>query len=642
MKLKYLLSSLLLIIPNLLTGCNETDLSAKGFPIPHFDANREDETYETSLFYRNDLTIFGGDSDVIYVPKERDPIYGGYFYQYTSGNFLSTQWLETNQSFAFSCLRSKDLNNWTMCGAVDNGYAVRFQQGDWVVRDCWAPEAEYDPLTNHYYIFFSARTYRFNVGGHSDIDFDRTNFHFALAASETPVGPFKLVTADDYYSWKNVTPERNSDGLALNLNNETVTSDHPLFDIAKHFGLNYPWGVIDITPFIDDDGTLYLYFSKHWTNEDWDLIRTNDYTYNCLSIWCIKMKDWITPDYDSLRMVAYPSNKSVFYKGIGPIHDDSSYTIVPFDEWDEGYGEDDGRLNEGAQVVSHVSEDGKKRYYLTYSQTGYAQRNYGCYQAISENPFGPFIKIGRNRAAIGVNQSNDYMTGVGHHAYCQAGDELFCIYWVHADPNDTSTSGNNGRIYAFDKTNYIYDDDLGFDILYTNGPTKSLQPLPEVVSGYKNIAQDAKITATNCDDSSIHFLNDGYITFLDYYINNEFVAKGKTTITLTFDEPRIIRSVMVYNSADYQYAFSKINLIDFELSERPEWYADEQYNGYGYIYNIGFKNDYYNQNAKTMRQGGSSTVSFNEIKVKSIQIEISETLSQNSQINVSEIYVLGR
>ncbi len=625
-----------------LASCRNASLQASGFALPHFDANRTDQTYDSDLFYRNDLNIFGGDSDVIYVPKERDPVYGGYFYQYTSGNFLHTSWIEPHQSFAFSCLRSPDLNNWTTVGAVDNGYAVRFLSGDWVVRDCWAPEAEYDPETDHYYIFFSAKTHKYTVGGHYDIDFDRTNFHFAVAASPTPVGPFTLVTAEEYYTWKNEPLRRNDLGQVVNRNGETVTRKKPLFDIAKHFGLDYPWGAIDISPFIDDDGTLYLYFSKHWTNEEWLATRTNDYIYDCLSIWCIKMIDWITPDYDSLRMVTYPSSKATYYKGVGPIHDDCSYVIVPFDEYDPGYGEDDNRLNEGAQVVTHISADGKKRYYLTYSQTGFAQRNYGCYQAVADSPFGPFIKLGRERAAIGVNTANDYMTGVGHHAYCQAGDELFCIYWVHADPLDTSTSGNNGRIYAFDKTTYIYDRDLNYDILYTNGPTKSIQPLPEIVSGYKNIAPEASIKATNAGEKALGFLNDGRATFLDYYKNQEFSANNQTVITLEFDEPRTIRSLMVYNSANYETAFSGLDLICFSLTEKPTWYPEDQpYSDTCYIANIGFNPENYNETAKTMRQGGSSTVSFNAITVDRIELMISKTLSQGSTINISEIVVLG-
>lgn len=633
--------SALLLSSLLATGCGATTIAQTGVALPHFDADREDETYETSLFYRNDLQIFGGDSDVIYVPEDRDPVYGGYFYQYTSGNFLATSWLEADHSFGCSTLRSRNLNDWEMCGAVDNGYAIKINYGDWVAGYLWAPEVEYDEITERYYLYMSAKTYRYTVPGHSDIDFDRTNFHFLICSSETPVGPFTLLTSEDYYSFKNKTPQYNSDGEVVNLNGEVITNTRPAINVAEYFGLDYPWGAIDVSPFIDGDGTLYLYFSKHWTNEDWDAIKTNNYSYDCLSIWSMRMKDWLTPDYESLRMVAYPSSKCVKYRS-GPIYDDSSYDIIPFSEGDEGYGEDDAKLNEGAQVLTHTSSDGIKRYYLTYSQTGFAQRNYGCYQAVSESPMGPFTKIGRNRAAIGVNDSNDYMTGVGHHAYCYAGDELFCIYWVHADPLDPSTSGNNGRVYAFDKTTYIPDKDLGYDIIYTNGPTRSLQPLPAVVSGYRNIASEASISASNCEKDTTKYLNDELITFLDYYDNIEFVSKGKSVITIEFSEPRDIRGLMIFNSRDYLSAFSCVDRINFTLSEKPSWYQSDNYNGVVYVSNLGFNPDYYNAEDKLMRQGGSATCSFNEIRVSKIEINISQTLNGSKEFNISEIYVLGK
>lgn len=636
-KILYILLLFVLIFPNFACSSSAT------VDLPHFDASKTEE-YDKDVFYRNDLTIFGGDSDVIYVPEERDPVYGGYFYQYTSGNFLATKWLEDDHAYAFSCLRSKDMNDWEMCGAVDNGYALYLDATEYVYKDLWAPEVEYDPITERYYLFFSAKTYP-NGAGHPEINYDRTNFHFSIASSKSPIGPFRMLSSEQYYSFKNKTPKYNDMGEVVNLNGEVITAQQPAIDVATHFGLDYPWGVIDLSPFVeyDEQGnqTLWLYFSKHWTNEAWEAIDPEGrYRYDCLSIWCIKMKDWLTPDYDSLRMVAYPSYKSVEYNS-GPIHLDSSYNLIPFEKGEDGYGEDDARLNEGAQVVSHVSPDGKKRYYLTYSQTGYAARNYGCYQAVSDSPSGPFVKLGRARAALGVTNFNDYMTGVGHHAYVPIDDELYCVYWVHADPMDTSTSGNNGRIYAFDKTTYIYDEDLKYDILYGNGPTKSVQPLPSIVSGYKNVAVEAKVSATNAKKDTIKYLNDDRIVFLEYYEKNEFESKGKTIITLTFDEPKDVRAISIYNSFDYYYAFSEIDNITFTLAEKPSWYNLSNFNNKLEINNLKINENYYNADG-FMRQGGSASASFNEIKVSKIEITISKTLNGQKGIKVSDICVLGK
>ena len=633
----------LLMLISLLFPTFSCSSNSGAVELPHFDASKT-EKYDKDVFYRNDLTIFGGDSDVIYVPKERDPVYGGYFYQYTSGNFLSTRWLEDDHTYGFSCLRSKDMNDWEMCGAVDNGYALYVDAKEWVYGYLWAPEVEYDPITNRYYLFFSAKSYPIGAG-HPEIDFDRTNFHFAICSSESPIGPFRLLSSEEYYSFPNKTPQYNDLGEVINLNGEVITPQKPPIDVAKHFGLDYPWGVIDLSPFVDYDEngnqTLYLYFAKHWTNEAWEAVDPEGrYRYDCLSIWCIKMKDWLTPDYDSLRMVAYPSMKSVEYNE-GPIHLDSSYNLIPFEQGEDGYGEDDSKLNEGPQVLAHVSPDGKKRYYLTYSQTGYAARDYGCYQAVSDSPNGPFVKLGRARAALGVTNFNDYMTGVGHHAYVDIGDELYCVYWVHADPMDASTSGNNGRIYAFDKQTYIYDENLKFGILYGNGPTKSVQPLPYLVSGYRNIADQAKIVATNADNNTIKYLNDDKVVFLEYYEENEFKANGKTTITLTFDEPKDVRAISIYNSFDYYRAFSKIDNITFTLSEKPSWYNITDFSNKLVINNLEVNENYYNPDG-FMRQGGSASASFNEIKVSKIEITISQSLAGQKEINVSDICILGK
>lgn len=43
-----------------------------------------ESSYDTGLLYKNNTQLWGGDSGVIWVSKEQDPVYGGYFYQYMS------------------------------------------------------------------------------------------------------------------------------------------------------------------------------------------------------------------------------------------------------------------------------------------------------------------------------------------------------------------------------------------------------------------------------------------------------------------------------------------------------------------------------------------------------------------------------
>ena len=54
------------------------DLS--GFKLGAFVLSDESDRFDSKYFYRNDLNVFGGDADVIWVPDERDSEYGGWFY----------------------------------------------------------------------------------------------------------------------------------------------------------------------------------------------------------------------------------------------------------------------------------------------------------------------------------------------------------------------------------------------------------------------------------------------------------------------------------------------------------------------------------------------------------------------------------
>ena len=74
----------LFIISSVGCACNSTDDFWK---MDYFaDDGTHGEQYDSNIFYRNDLKVFGGDADVIYVSKEEDDEYGGWFYMYTSGN----------------------------------------------------------------------------------------------------------------------------------------------------------------------------------------------------------------------------------------------------------------------------------------------------------------------------------------------------------------------------------------------------------------------------------------------------------------------------------------------------------------------------------------------------------------------------
>ena len=87
---------------------------------------------------------------------------------------------------------------------------------------------------------------------------------------------------------------------------------------------------------------------------------------------------------------------------------------------------------------------------------------------------------------------------------------------------------------------------------------------------YKNIAGQAKVKATNvAEGSSANLLTDGVIKifswdeFLDEFTTDK---KGKTTITLTFDDYVTVRALMVYNSYDYNYHWESIDRVEMDFT----------------------------------------------------------------------------
>ena len=304
---------------------------------------------------------------------------------------------------------------------------------------------------------------------------------------------------------------------------------------------------------------------------------------------------------------------------------------------------DEGGVNEGP----HMWKEGD-RYYLMYSPLGFSAANYDARQSISDGSvFGPYYKLPKMPGAImsrGFDKYiNNYMSGTGHHAFVETNGELFCIYYAHANPYVGDTSATDGRFYAFDRVQTIQDETYG-TLLAGVGPTQTVQPKPSTYTGLRNVATEATITATNCDEETLKYLNDEFFVCHEYFAEREFVANGKTKITLKFDNPVSISSLMVYNTLDYEYAFSGIDSITFRLADSPKW-IDEAFSDVRecYIEDVGFSESYIDVDMMKIRTGAASVVSFEEISVTEISITISKTIAEMNQgIKISDIVVLGK
>ena len=198
----------------------------------------------------------------------------------------------------------------------------------------------------------------------------------------------------------------------------------------------------------------------------------------------------------------------------------------------------------------------------------------------------------------------------------------------------------------------MYNEELGYEILYGNGPTYSLQPLPEVATGKTNVAKLANITVENGEKDTVKYLNDGLFTTHDFTNEWEYVSENKaklgTTIKLTWDKPVKISAFLIYNAREYFSAFNKIDLVQFKLAEKPSWYNLEAYSDYCYIENLECNPANVEESDFFMRQGGSALASFNEITVTEMTIYIKskytytdDYMNEFNEIRVSEIYIMG-
>lgn len=510
----------------LLGGCSEMTL----INLPHYDQLTVNQDYNNNLFYRNDLETIVADPSVIYVDEGDEQ---GYFYLYGTTS-------ELGASGVYSW-KSSDLNHWQVMGP-----AFIPNRNAWSIRDIWAPEVIYKD--GQYWMYYTGSN-----------EYNNLQKGMSVAVSDYPNGPFKEYTGMD----------------ALG---NTVDHTNQL--------LEFPWPAIDVSPFIDNNGDLYLYLAK-------------DQIDGQSTIWGVKMLDSVTPDMSTLKQLTE----------VGKDRIDGDETRA----WEKQTSGLNG-WNEGPFVYE---KDGT--YYLTYSANPFWTREYAVGYATSSEPLGDFVKPEDNRI-LGVDPFWDHMSGTGHHSFVEVGKELFIVYHAHVD----RVFGNSDRAVAIDRVDFREDGSL-----FANGPTYSLQPLPELISGYTNVACQAKVKTTNeATGTNNSYLTDGEIVFHEGQTNYEFKAnKGKTTITLTFEQPVTARAIMIYNSYLYESAFKTINQIVF--------------NNEYIINNLKFDENYisnYDPEYPTIRPGGAAIAEFDELQVNTIEI----TISSDTPIAISELVVLGK
>ncbi len=512
----------------------------------------------------------------------------GYFYAYATSDSVG--------AYGFLAWRSNDLVNWQSMGM-----AFEPQPGTWGTRLYWAPEVIYND--GKYYMYYTAAdNLAFNATGKENI---------GLAVADSPAGPF--------VQWTGTTQDNRTVGMNDVFLDLTQFSDHIDWKTANR-------RAIDAAPFLDDDGKLYLYFVAVGGGEN--------------SVWGLEMKDWFSPDYSTLKYLAKPS---YYTPGGQPMPAEITGNAV----------------NEGPFMVKH---NGK--YYLTYNPNGYRFAEYAVNQAISDGPLGDFVKVdadkgGRVICYKGTSNEEynyDYVAGTGHGSMVNVNGDL--LYFYHAYKNRETLTLNEGAPVGAVKGRGLCVDRVFFvdngeqEVLYANGPSYSLQPLPEVLSGYSNVAKTATVTATNAKNGSgAEYLNDYLYKSHDLDFIKEFEANGQeTTVTLKWDAPQVVRTVMVYNAFNYLNSFDAVESI--KIKAKVEQNGAVVFDGYATLSNLGFdmeRHAWVDANDATegqMRPGGASIAEFDELVTDEIIITVkggkknADGVVQN--LMIGDIVVLGK
>ena len=249
---------------------------------------------------------------------------------------------------------------------------------------------------------------------------------------------------------------------------------------------------------------------------------------------------------------------------------------------------------------------------------------------------GTVVKNGDNGGAVITTDGLAmYTNSSGHHSFIRVGDELYISY--HTFKNDESIA--EARKIRFDKVSFVTNED-GLPIIYANGPTVTLQPLPAEISGYENKAAAAIVTAEGlADDADAYWLNDGTIKIHDdsAVVDETRFRKGKGKITLGWTDYVSAKAIMIYNACEFESSFTAVDNIRITYRKDGKE-AVVQTGRLEFDYSTFSLED---RHFDCIFAGASVSIQFADMDIRKIEIEISEPKTGDT-FAVSEVTVLGR
>jgi len=642
-----------------LTGCD-----SKEYELSHYSGETKDKNgrtiYNKELFYSNQVAQGYPDPDVL-----DDTARTGYYYLFgTSG--------------CFTTMRSKNLVDWE-----DVGPTFFPRQSDEVRRAVkshnWAPEVIYDEDTKQYYLFFSARQESVSgdegdpFGKDESVDQNKAGvvsnqsmYNMYVAVSSSPAGPYKMVNFTDasscgekgLHTYNTIVEKEITKADAESGKYAYVTKDNKYYEAAfPHYWAKYClfspdelskvmnknkvgtggssnyapeagyFATIDPHPYVDQVASIDPDTGKEY-HKKFMYFKAENTGWNINVV--VEMKDWLTPIWSTAKYISA----------------NGYYTI---DDWQNGtnYGVsyEYTECNEGPHVIYHKDKNGKGLYYFTYSTNDYSSSMYQVGMAVSESPLGPFRKLTEEEGGLLLCSSStgsNSVSGAGHHSFATIGDQLYIMYHRHKD----YLIGGPNRYTATDEVKWITikdKDGKDMDIPYVNGPTDSIQPLPEAYSGYQNVANKAKVSSDS-KDVETSYLTDGLLSvhktanqqFMDY-VKETYITKT-STFKFDFDKAQTIRAIMVYNSALEENVFKNISKVELTLANGST----------RVMHDINFDIEQYctlgGQNGDRIlyvMPGSAAFAEFYDIEVKCVKITI-EKPSDQDKVGLSEVRILGK
>lgn len=442
----------------------------------------------------------------------------------------------------------------------------------WVKSSLFAPEVY--KFGDTYYLYYSAND-------------ENGNHYLNVATSSSITGPYT-----DYVG-------KDADG------NDVDFQANPFLKDSNN-SLGIELGVLDQTLLVDGDD-IYLYYSIY-----------DDQITKMQYIVGMKMKDPVTPDWTTYTKLLSPAVASP---------DMPRDTVAYKFPWERYTSNLD--VAEGPCVVKSPVNG---KYYLTYSVNHYDNFYYTVCYAVSDSPLGTYEKpyaegdnwsnilFGYGGGTPGTtvyNQWKGFMVGTGHHSIFKAGDQYMIVY--HAWSN-RGTDTFSGRRVAFD--HFYWDDETGEP--YVHGPSYSVEPLPEYVTGLTNIALNAEIAAENVENPE-RLIDNHIVEHYNLSWESEnaeaTLGEGMSYIRLKFDRKYKIRGISIYNSAFYNKYVPEIDYINFG-------------NGNAILNGV-FPSRYVNDETEFVFPCSAFTYDFDEIETDTIIIGISsEKVSALNEIAV--------